>query len=189
MKAVTIAQLQRLLGAQKGPCVSLFMPTHRQPNGMEEDLIRFKNLVGEAERKLNTTVHPRAAKKLLKAFEPCLDREFWRGNLDSLALFASPDLDDHFRMPIEVQERVVVADTFHVRPLIRFLQTSHRYFVLVLSKKNVRFLEGTREGLELRQVPDLPASLEDALGPQQRERVLGNHPAGRGRMFHGHPPV
>jgi hypothetical protein len=49
--------------------------------------------------------------------------DFWRGQIGGLALFRSSDLLTHYRMPMRCPELAVVADSFHVRPLLHFLQS------------------------------------------------------------------
>jgi len=60
----------------------------------------------------------------------------------------------------------VVADTFHCKPLIKFLQSNRHFFVLALSQHNVTFYEGTPYSLGLVDLPALPASLTEALGTE-----------------------
>lgn len=48
MKPFTIQELRLLLASRPGPCISLFLPTHRHHPGTEQDPIRFKNLLGTA---------------------------------------------------------------------------------------------------------------------------------------------
>jgi hypothetical protein len=47
---VTTQTVQALLQPPSSPCVSLYLPTH--PGGAEQDLIRWKNLLQEAEERL-----------------------------------------------------------------------------------------------------------------------------------------
>jgi hypothetical protein len=45
-------------------------------------------------------------------------------------------------------ERVVVADSFHVKPLVRFIQSADRYQVLCPSRQSATLLEGNRDVLD-----------------------------------------
>jgi hypothetical protein len=44
--------LRTLMGKHKGLCVSIFTPTHRAGTETQQDPIRFKNLLREAEERL-----------------------------------------------------------------------------------------------------------------------------------------
>jgi hypothetical protein len=104
-------------------------------------------------------------------------------------VFRSPEILAHYSLPASLPERVVVADTFHLRPLLRFLQTNQRYFLLALSQKQVRLYEGTPFSLSRVDVPGLPSSLHDALGSEHDPAFLNVRTAGRSRearIYHGH---
>jgi hypothetical protein len=180
--------LQRLLASHETPCVSLFLPTHRHPPQSDQDPVRLRNLVKEAEAQLASADLPEGAESLL---EPVIDlarSRGWAPPRDGLAVFRSPDFLAHYPVPMTVPERVVVADTFHVRPLLRFLQRRERYYLLALSQKDVRLYEGTPFALEAVDV-DLPASLHEALGSEHDPAFLNLHATGRGSetaAFHGH---
>jgi hypothetical protein len=186
MRTFTVGDLQELLGERKGPCVSIFLPTHRRPDGTGEDRVRFRNLLDDARGKLEAVMPPRAVPRLVAQFEPLLEAEAWRGSLDGFAAFAAPGFERHFRVPVEMPERVVVADSFHVRPLIRVLQSHRRWYLLSLAATGAAFFEASPSGLTAKSVPGLPATPADAaIGP--RERIgLSSHSAGNGRVvFHG----
>ena len=186
MQPFTVGELQSLLGVRKGPCVSIFLPTHRRPDGANEDRLRFRNLVDEAGRKLTAIVAPRAVPRLLAPLKPYLDTDFWREGLDGLAVFTSSETTRHWCVPMELPERVVVADTFHLRPLIRYLQSERRWYVLCLSGNGVSFFEGAATGLATRQVRDLPRTQEDAAILPHERPGLSSHSAGGGQVvFHG----
>ena len=44
--------IEKLMGSYEGSCVSVFMPTHRGVAESQQDQIRFKNLLREAEESL-----------------------------------------------------------------------------------------------------------------------------------------
>ena len=70
--------------------------------------------------------------------------DFWYAQMGGLALFRSSDLLTHYRMPMRCPELAVVADSFHVRPLLHFLQSNRYFYVLTLSQNNVRFFMRVR---------------------------------------------
>jgi hypothetical protein len=87
-----------------------------------------------------------------------------------------------------------MADTFHLKPLLHFLQSNRRFFVLALSQNHVALYEGTPYALGLVNLSTLPASLTEELGVEQRETFLNLHASGTGKtapMYysHGVPPT
>jgi hypothetical protein len=68
-------------------------------------------------------------------------------NLDGLALFVNKDFSRAVKLPFKLEERVVVDETFFTRNLVFALNRTPRYWVLVLSEKPTRLLEGTHADL------------------------------------------
>jgi hypothetical protein len=101
--------------------------------------------------------------------------------MGGLALFRSSDLLTHYRMPMRCPELAVVADSFHVRPLLHFLQSNRYFYVLTLSQNNVRFYEGSRYSLSQVDLPDLPKSLDESFAKEQGEPVLNAYAVGPGQ--------
>jgi hypothetical protein len=117
------------------------------------------------------------------------DREFWNRTLDGLAVLSSADVHRVYRLQRPVPERALVADSFHIKPLIRILQSADRYQLLALTLDSVRLFEGNRDVLD--EVPlaaGVPHTIEDALGSELTEPTLTGSPrtASGNVMFHGH---
>lgn len=188
MKPFTVAELQKLLVAHQSPCISIFQPTHRLPQQAREDAIRFKNLVGQAERLLASAVSTRETAALLEPLRGLLDDEPRSDRSDGLAVFRSRDLLAVYSVPFDLPERVVVADTFHVRPLIRYLQSGARFYVLSLSRNAVALFEGSEHGLTRVVADGLPESLDAALQTGDFSGFTNRHSGGAGvgaAAFHG----
>jgi len=156
--------LATVLGASEPPCVSIYMPTHRTYPDVQQDTIRYKDLVRRVEDRLAKT-HPgrdaRAVTEKLHALEG--DNEFWNSGRDGLAVLASPSRFDVFKLPRTVPERAEVADTFHVKPLLRLAQSADRFHVLCVSRERVALFEGDRYELHPVQVQGIPYSVDVGL--------------------------
>ena len=133
------------------------------------------------------------ARLLLKPFEELSnDRDFWKHTLDGLAVLCAPDFFQAFRLPRPITDLVVAADSFHIKPLWQFLQSSDRYQVLGLSRDKVRLFEGNRDSLaEVELAADVPRTLTDALGseltePHQTVASYGGVGGSSNAMHHGH---
>ncbi|MEK7862347.1 MAG: hypothetical protein AAB295_03680 [Chloroflexota bacterium] len=198
MNVVTRDDLKELVGRQAGPCVSIYQPTHRAgPDTRtyaQQDPVRFKNLLREAVQRLTTGgVAAREAEDLLAPARRLLDDPvFWQYQSDGLAVFLAPGVVRTFRVPVPLGELVVVAPSFHVKPLLALLTGDGLFYVLALSQNEVRLLAGTRDHMGVVELPGAPRSLAEALRYDDPERQLQFHtgtPAGRDRraaMFHGH---
>jgi len=173
------------------PCLSLYQSTHRRHPENRQDPIRFRNLVKELEGLLGS-MDPAETRQLLEPLEALAhDTEFWHHTLDGLAVLRGPGIFRALRLPRPVVEWVSVGETFHTRPLRRFLQSVDRYQVLGLSLDKIQFFEGNRDALdELDLVAGVPRTIEEALGadltkPHQTVAAYGGVGGAANRMHHG----
>lgn len=194
MDLVHRSDLRTLMRPYPGPCVSIFLPTHRAGEEVRQDPIRFGNLLRDAEGRLLEMGlrRPEAGEFLAPAEALLKDPFFWRHQGDGLAVFLGAGIHRRFRLPIEVQELVVVSDRFHVRPLLSLLTGDCRYYLLALSQNEIRLLQGTRHRVDEVDLEDVPDGLAGALKLDDGERQLQFHtrtPSSGGRrpaIFHGH---
>lgn len=191
---VSSPELARLAEAHEGPCVSIYLPTHRAGQQMPQDQIRLKNALTEAHRELEALgVRGVDADALLRPLAELRDRpEFWAHLEGGLAVFASRGGAHTYRVADPVAELVVVADRFHIKPLVPLVATGSVFHVLTLSQKRVRLLRGSRHQLSEIGLGEIPSSLAEALWFDDREAQLQSHSAqrvGTGQVtatFHGH---
>jgi hypothetical protein len=195
MALLSKSELRTLLEHQDGWCVSIYMPTHRAGPDIQQDPIRLKNLLSEAEERLTEAgVRAAEARALLAPAQELADLSvFWRHQADGLAMFLSPTFFRVYRLPIDFEELAVVAPRFHVKPLLALLTTDGRFYILALSQNEVRLLQGTRYSVSQVDLQSVPASLEEAIRWDDPERRLQWHSQTgnradtvRAAIFHGH---
>ncbi len=193
MNALSKDDLKMLIQKRDNLCLSLFMPTFRAGAEIQQNQIRLRNLLKEAEEKLTTNgLRPQDAKTLLEPIQCLLGNVlFWRKQSDGLAIFLSPGLFHYYLLPIDFMELVVVSDHFHIKPLLPLLSSDTRFFVLALSQGEVKLLEGTRSNLKEIDLETLPRNLVEALQYDEMERQIRFHTGisgsgTRGIMISGH---
>jgi hypothetical protein len=188
------SEIERLAEKREGWCVSIFMPTHRAGQEIQQDPIRLKNLLGQAEERLVAVGlrHSEAQSLLAPAQELIPRQEFWRHQSDGLALFLSPTVFQFYRLPFNFEELMVAANRFHVKPLLPLLSGDGRFYVLALSQNEIRLLQGTRYSVGQVDLTDVPESLAEILKWDDPEKRLqwhsrtGNQSNRRAAIFHGH---
>lgn len=137
-----------MLDHAQPPCLSLYQPTDRHHPGNQQDPIRFRNLLKELERVLRENYPTHDLKSIMRPFEELgQDHDFWNHTLDGLAVFAAPGLFRVYKLPRPVKELSIVAESFHIKPLIRLLQTADYYQVLGVSREKINLFEGNRDVL------------------------------------------
>jgi len=182
MDTFSTSVLRRLTVAQHGPCVSIFMPTHAVGPDGQQDTLRLKNLLVQAERGLiDQGLRGPEAKKLL---EPVRDLPaepgFWEKRSQGLAVFVTEGLCHCFRVPLPLVEAVVVNRRFQVKPLLPLIGVNDQYFVLALSQNRVRFLEGRQFSMTEVKVVGLPRDMAEVLNHDASQRPTLGHVAARG---------
>jgi hypothetical protein len=193
MKLITGKLIQELLSIDQAPCLSIYMPTHRTHPDNLQDVTRFKSLVKQLEESLLQKYPAKEVKKYLEPFEALSqDSDFWNHSLDGVAVFSADNFWETINLQVPTQELAMVADSFHTKPLRRYLQSMDNYHVLGLSLHEIRFFEGNRYSLtELKLSKDVPKTIEEALGDELTEKHLtvasyGGAGGESGNMHHGH---
>ena len=87
----------------------------------------------------------------------------------------------------------IVAERFHVKPMLRIVQSADRYQVLALTRRDIRMFEGNRDVLdEIDLAPGVPRTITEALGEEITQKqvfdIVGTgHVAGSpgGRNYRG----
>jgi hypothetical protein len=184
---------QGLLVKCDPPCLSLYRPTHRHHPDNQQDPIRFRNLVKALEESLLQQWPENAVQPMLEPFRALADDgEFWNSTHDGLAVLAAKDMFRVYRLQRPVVELAVVANSFHLKPLMRILQTADRYQVLGLNRHEIKLFEGNRDVMdEIELDQGVPRTITEALGeeltePHQTVASYGGVGQGHSPMHHGH---
>lgn len=193
---LTLDQIKLLSQRTQSPSISIYLPTHRAGQDTQQDPIRFKNLVRDAERNLlDKGMGPREVSAILEPAQALLDDAFfWRHQREGLAVFIAPGDFHYYHLPFTVDELLIVAQTYYVKPILPLFTHNGHYFLLAFSQKDVRLFEGTRHTIgELELPEDAPESMAEALAADDPEKQLQFHSGTsqggmRDSMFHGHGP-
>jgi hypothetical protein len=150
-----------LLGEHPAPCLSLYEPTHRRQPDRRQDPIRYKNLVKALDEALRRDDASAQADTLLAPFRALEDdHAFWNEGQEGLAISGARDVFRVYRLHRSVPERAIVADSFHTKPLLRILQSSDRFHVLGLNRREACLYEGSRDAIVPIEI--IPGSLRMA---------------------------
>ncbi len=193
MQLITEKLIQDLLAIEEAPCLSLYMPTHRHHPDNRQDPIHYKNLLKEMEQSLLQKYSSGETEAYLAPLEELAENpEFWNQGLDGIAVFSSPKLNKMVKLPISVESLAIVADSFHTKPLRKYLQSTDRYHLLGLSRHEIALFEGNRHSLdEIELTAEIPKTIEDALGEEMTDEHLtvasyGGAGGESSAMHHGH---
>lgn len=191
MKSFTLGQLNALAQQTSNPSISIFLPTHRAGQDTQQDPIRFKNLLREAEKQLlDSGMAPRDASTLLQPAQAFIDdSHFWNHQSDGLAIFMAAGDFHYYHLPFSVEELLIISQTYYFKPVLPLFTNNGHYYILALSQNEIRLFEGTRYSVGQIDLPEgTPESMEAALRLDDPQKQLQMHTAQSGAghgMFHG----
>lgn len=186
---ITRDSILNLIEQSGNPSISIYLPTHAKGEQVQQDPIRFKNLLTKAEQQLKEQeINQTEIEKILEEPRKLLDQPlFWQHADKGLAVFITKDTFEYFRVPLNFKEQVLVEDHFLITPLVPMVTLDGTYTILCLSQKEVRLLKCTRVSVETIYLEDAPTSMEDFQQYDVYEKSLtAASGAGRSKtMFHG----
>lgn len=176
------------------PCITITMPTERVEANMSQNPIRFKNLLKKTTEELRNQGHREEViqASLAKARELLEREDIWRKPKNGLALFLSSSESRVYRLPIDLDELVVVGNRFHLKPLFPLISSDSRFYVLALSRNQVQLFRATQFSMEEVHDADIPKSLADALFTDMPTATIKGPMSAKARggrqemMYHGH---
>ncbi len=193
MELLSAKTISELNGVAQSTCLSLYMLTHRNHPDNLQDPIKYKNQVKQLADSLQHQSFQGDAAALLAPFEAlATDKNFWDNTLNGLAVFGTENFFKVVGLPVMVADLVVVADSFHTKPLKKYLQSVDRYQVLGLSLHDFQLYEGNRHSMSKVALPeDFPDTIKEALGAELTDQHLtvasyGGVGGTQGNMVHGH---
>ncbi|HDQ72576.1 MAG TPA: hypothetical protein ENN19_10835, partial [Chloroflexi bacterium] len=177
MNMISTVDLARLIEMSGDPCVSIYMPTERAGPAVEKNRIRLKNMLAKTEERLSERGlrRPAITDFLQPAQALVEDTMFWQRQSDGLALYICDGYFDYYRLPIDFEELVVVADALHVKPLLPLLSSNGRFYILALSQSEIRLLQCTRYTAQTLELRDVPGSIAEVLQWDDPEKRLQFH--------------
>lgn len=189
MELLSIEDLELLIKSPGSPALSIYLPTHRTGD-LEQDPIRLKNLLRDAEHQLvGYGIRAAEARTLLDPARQLLsDSPFWQHQSDGLAVFLSPATFRYYRLPRAFKELLVVNERFQTKPLIPLLSEDGTFYVLAVSQKRARLIQCTRYHVRDVTPETVPPSLDKALEYDVAEKQHQLHTTGPGStpIHHGH---
>ncbi len=161
-KALTVQEkLVELLGLSEDPSISIIVNKETASPRNEKFRIAVKNAVKEAVQKLKDKDYD---KRLVANIEERLQKIeegiIYENDFQAVVIFISPMREELLLLPFEVDNKVVVDNTFEIRDLLRTVNRSFQYDVIILSKKKTAFYNGYLDKLQKVENSELPEGVE-----------------------------
>ncbi len=141
---LSLSAVLAALEPQPAPCLSLYMPTHRNVPDNTVDRPAFRHLLESLESALESSASRERIERLLHPFHMLAsDREFWQHTRDGLAVLAADGQARVFSLQRPVPPLACVGPRFHTAPLVRLAAAVERFHVLLLTSREARLCEGS----------------------------------------------
>lgn len=163
----TRSEFSALVGVRADACVSIYLKTTPVTQETSASRIEFGNLIREAQSQLEDAgFDKRRLAALVEQLNDLIDDdEFWYFQANSLAVFATPEKLQTYRLANDLVSMVQVADRFHLKPLFRAVTFPHSAFILALSENAVRLVEMHADLPPVTvKVPGLPKGAASSVG-------------------------
>jgi hypothetical protein len=187
--------LKNLVKKNSDPCISIYIPTHREWNEQSQDRTRFKNHLQKIYKQLNERgMRANRLQQLMKpVFDLLDDIDFWNHQSEGLAVFFSPDEFQRYRIPIRVQELNIISQRYYIKPLLSLLSGDGRFFLLALDQKIIKLFQGSKYSInEIKLPKGTFVSLKDYFQFEEADKsyqLYGGNTATEGASFFTHGSV
>lgn len=194
MKPFTKEELRELMELGEEPSVSFFLPTDPVSRDPQQNRIKLKNLLRQAEEQLKeTTLRPAEIEKLMSPVETLYSESiFWSHQQKGLAIFVNRNLFRYYRLPVSFEEVVEVGKKFHLKPLLPLLSQDYQYYLLTLSQNQVQLYQCSPDHMHPVDMEGVPESLDETVRydePEKQFQFNTGTPQGGGGIraaaFHG----
>lgn len=181
--------LDQLVQSRESMNVTLTLPTFKKGEEVQQNPIRFKNLLNQAESELiGAGLSKQEVESWLKDPRDTLeDPLFWSHTDRGLVLYLNSSTTKLYQLPYELPEQVYVQDHFLITPLIPMISLSGSWSMLAISPKNLRLLRCTRDDVRDHTPKDILTSIDQFL-EEKPEMKLQFYSGTNGKqpMFFGH---
>ena len=184
------------LASESGKClVSIYAPMMKAGREVQQNEIRWKNLVSEARNKLieDGKTEEQADDLLEPAASKISDPDFWQHQNNGLVFFIDESKSCFLETCCSVEERVVIGESFFLRPIVKAANDQSSCFIIAASPNRVRLFEVSGDQIVDVELESLPENLQDALNIDEYVSALQFHSTSQGSgnstqsaVHHGH---
>jgi hypothetical protein len=148
MRLLNLHEVQQLLVGVQSPCVSLYLSRPRNELGARIATTKMTYLLRKTENLLKQSLPFKDIRKFMRPLWNFKRDLFWK-NHSSLAMFHSSGVSGYLPLTSEVTELTVVADSFHLKPILKRLKDQgQRLWVLSLGQNKVTLFRWVNRQLD-----------------------------------------
>lgn len=146
-KELTMEELLREV-PEGGLGVSIYLSKTNDSSDERVEKTKLKVQLKMVQSLLEDRVSTRQKKQILAAFNSCLFSSDWIPRIGSVGLFYSVGLRGYIKIPFQTPERSIVSDSFHLKPVFKWLYAQKRFYLLNLQANEAVLYRGSCFGIE-----------------------------------------
>lgn len=146
MASVLTPELRALIEAvHYRPAVSIILPFDPKMGTKMAITQAFKFALDKVEKELKTNYPDEMGKIVILRLKKIFNQLDFTTHNKAIAIFASPVFEKVLYLNIEVEEKIIVDESFEIRDLVYSKKQLHKYLVLVLSSKESKMYIGNSD--------------------------------------------
>lgn len=139
------SQLLPLIESRDGLHLSIYLSHRKSSEDLADALLESRN---EAYEFLLGTLKPKQAEAFLQPIDSLIDdSKVFRNVKSSLALFRNQSTFRVLSIPLAIEDSCVLATTFHVKPLLRWLQNDQDFSLIGIEPSEIQMFHGSLHDL------------------------------------------
>ncbi len=172
MKTMTVNEAAKLVKMGKGPAISLYLSTDvSDKEGTAKLRLKLQRLYKSVEALIIRSYDVKTRNRLLQPLRQTLSMLGLKREQGGIGIYHSENFTGIVKLPTVTADLAVHADSFHIKPVLRCLQSRHAYYVLALKKHAADLILVTVDGTkEVGRFPYKPAKDRDALSDRDGKR-------------------
>lgn len=141
-------RIEKLASERSQPCVTISMNTHRMLPNNYKDAIELEKLIKEAHQHVKDEFGHLDVNNLLRKIDNLADEMDASYNLESIHFFVSDSTLETIKSSWPISKNTVsVGENFVIKPLIKDLNRTEAYLIMVLSQSEVRLVKAINDNV------------------------------------------
>lgn len=164
-----IIDIEKIVSEKGVPCVSIIIPMQNlradKTKGIKAIQVA-KELLEEKRKKTNKDVN-----ELINCIDNLVAQIEYTNTESGIGIYVSAHVSEMILFPFEVEEKVIVNDSFDIKDLLYYQGLMFDYCVLSISKKYLHLYQGNGEQLTEIKNEDFPMAFEDSYEYEKPSRA------------------
>lgn len=139
--------LKPLLESKDGAHLTIYLVNRGDLIDLKSQL---RTMMNEAYEWLNSAMTPEERKKFFEPLDALLlDARIFKQMKGNIGLFRNRDSFRVLNVPVEIEQSCQVATSFHVKPLLRWMQTDREFLLLGLEREAAHLYLGSQDSFKI----------------------------------------